>query len=36
MEANRKNVEFAKNLFQSWDDDGSGTLEAQEIIKPLV
>lgn len=25
---NRKNIEFAKNLFISWDDDGSGVLEA--------
>jgi len=23
-------------LFISWDDDGSGVLEAEEIIKPLV
>ena len=35
-EKNRKNIEFAKNLFISWDDDGSGVLEANEIIKPLV
>jgi hypothetical protein len=27
-EVNRKNIEFAKNLFISWDDDGSGVLEA--------
>ena len=33
---NKKLIEFAKNLFISWDDDGSGVLEAQEIIKPLV
>lgn len=33
---NRKHIEFAKNLFLSWDDDGSGVLEADEIIKPLV
>ena len=32
----RKNVEFAKDLFLSWDDDGSGELSASEIIKPLV
>ena len=32
----RKNVEFAKDLFLSWDDDGSGELSADEIIKPLV
>jgi Ca2+-binding EF-hand superfamily protein len=33
---NRKHVEFAKNLFVSWDDDGSGLLEPHEIIKPLI
>ena len=33
---NRKHIEFAKNLFISWDDDGSGVLEAEEIVKPLV
>ena len=33
---NRKHIEFAKNLFISWDDDGSGVLEADEFIKPLV
>ena len=35
-EMNRKNIEFAKNLFISWDDDGSGFIEASEIIKPLI
>jgi len=35
-EANRKHIEFAKNLFISWDDDGSGLLEPHEIIKPLI
>lgn len=34
--SNRKHIEFAKNLFISWDDDGSGVLEADEVIKPLV
>jgi hypothetical protein len=34
--SNRKHIEFAKNLFISWDDDGSGVLEAEEIIKPLI
>ena len=29
-------MEFAKNLFIAWDDDGSGVLEAKEIIKPLI
>ncbi len=33
---NRKHVEFAKNLFISWDDDGSGILEPGEIIKPMI
>lgn len=33
---NRKHIEFAKNLFISWDDDGSGALEPQEVIKPLI
>ena len=35
-EVNRKHVEFAKNLFLSWDDDGTGELQASEIIKPLI
>lgn len=34
--AGRRHIEFAKNLFISWDDDGSGVLEPQEIIKPLI
>lgn len=34
--SNRKHLEFAKNLFISWDDDGSGNLEPEEIIKPLI
>jgi hypothetical protein len=34
--SNKKQVEFSKNLFLTWDDDGSGVLEADEIIKPLV
>ena len=35
-ETNRKHVEFAKKLFISWDDDGTGTLKPKEIIKPLI
>lgn len=35
-EGNRRHIEFAKNLFISWDDDGSGLLEPHEIIKPLI
>lgn len=30
------NIEFAKDLFISWDDDGSGILEADEFIRPLI
>ena len=28
----KKTVQFAKDLFMAWDDDGSGSLEAEEII----
>lgn len=35
-ETNRKHVEFAKNLFISWDDNGTGELNSSEIIKPLI
>ena len=35
-EINRQNIEFAKDLFVSWDDDGTGILTADEIIKPLI
>jgi Ca2+-binding EF-hand superfamily protein len=35
-ENNRKHVEFAKNLFLSWDDDGAGELDSNEIIRPLI
>jgi len=35
-EVNRKHVEFAKNLFLSWDDDGSGEIEPIEVIRPLI
>jgi hypothetical protein len=31
-----KNLEFARELFNSWDDDGSGVLEISEIVRPLV
>lgn len=34
--SNRRHIEFAKDLFISWDDDGSGILEPQEIIKPMI
>ena len=29
-------VQFAKDLFLTWDDDNSGILDAEEVIKPLV
>lgn len=29
-------IEFAKKLFFSWDDDGSGVLEIDEISEPLI
>lgn len=29
-------IEFAKKLFYSWDDDGSGVLEIDEISEPLI
>lgn len=32
----KKTIQFAKDLFLSWDDDGSGVLEEDEIIKPLI
>ena len=32
----RKHIEFAKNLFLSWDDNENGQLDAEEIIRPLV
>ena len=35
-ETNRKHVEFAKNLFLSWDEDHKGELKSSDIIKPLI
>jgi len=34
--ANKKNMQFARDLFKSWDVDGDGTISENEIIKPLV
>ena len=31
-----EHIEIAKNLFLSWDDDGSGILEVEELINPLL
>lgn len=33
---NRKNLEFAKDLFISWDVSGDGMISEGEVIKPLV
>lgn len=35
-ETNRKNIQFAKDLFQSWDVDGDGIISENELVKPLV
>lgn len=29
-------MQFAKDLFNSWDDDGNGTVTESEVIMPLV
>ena len=34
--ATKKTIKFAKDLFLSWDDDGSGVLEEEEIVHPLL
>ncbi|CAI2365760.1 unnamed protein product [Moneuplotes crassus] len=34
--ATKKTIQFAKDLFLSWDDDGSGILEEEEIVHPLL
>ena len=36
FKSNRHHVEFAKNLFFSWNDDGSGVVRAFEIVNPLT
>lgn len=33
---NKKNIEFARDLFQIWDEDKSGDLEVDEITLPLI
>lgn len=35
-QVNRKHVEFAKDLFLSWDDEGNGELNPDEIKKPFI
>lgn len=32
----RKHIEFAQDLFVSWDENGDGIIDESEIIKPLV
>lgn len=32
----RKNIEFAKDLFLSWDTDNDGQINENDIIRPLV
>jgi len=32
----RANLEFAKDIYLSWDENGDGDMEENEIIKPLV
>lgn len=31
-----KHVDFAKELFLIWDEDQAGTLDLDEITKPLI
>jgi len=33
---NRKHLEFAKNLFISWDEVGKGIVKAEDILQPLT
>ena len=30
------NLEFAKDIFVSWDENDDGLMEEDEVIKPLV
>lgn len=32
----RANLEFAKDIYLSWDENGDGNIDENEIIKPLV
>lgn len=32
----RANLEFAKDIYLSWDENGDGDIDENEIIKPLV
>jgi hypothetical protein len=33
---NQKHIEFAKNLFLTWDDFGKGTIRAESVVEPLA
>ena len=34
--ATRKNLQFAKDLFISWDNDNDGKINESDIIRPLI
>lgn len=31
-----KNLQFARDLFESWDKSGDGTINEDEAVRPLV
>jgi len=33
---NRANLEFAKDIYLSWDENGNGDMDSNEIVKPLM
>ena len=33
---NKEQIDFAMKLFSSWDDDGSGVLDFEEIARPMI
>eukprot|EP00347_Sterkiella_histriomuscorum_P020000 403339480 len=33
---NKRNIQFAKDLFKIWDEDSSGNLEVDELTLPLI
>ena len=34
--SNMDQIDFAMKLFASWDDDGSGVLDFEEIARPMI